>query len=309
MNSPASTFNTAVHGKWILAGEHAVLRGKPALVFPVPDRFVSLSFSPEPPHTEDGKLFDVEFTGPYGETLLLVFWGLIEEGLKLIGKSHKNPQEYLKGKVSLNNTIPMGAGMGFSAALCVAMGRWFCAMGWLNEDSLFQFARDLEDFFHSKSSGVDIAGALYNQGACFTRANKPILEPLQPAWHPIFYLSHSTEISVTSQCIKIVETLWQENQRLGQEIDQQMHDAVIMAKQALLNKNEDALDQLAEAINQAKRCFEQWGLVKGGLKAHMDILKSAGALAVKPTGAGNGGYVLSLWAHQPPEMGFEMIRV
>lgn len=305
MNSPTPTFNTAVHGKWILAGEHAVLRGKPALVFPVPNRFVSLSFSPELPNKSDGKFFDIEFTGPYGETLLLVFWGLIEEGLKLIGKSHED----LRGKVSLNNTIPMGAGMGFSAALCIAMGRWFCGMNWLNENGLFQFARSLEDFFHSKSSGVDIAGALYNQGACFTRAEKPIFEPLQTAWQPIFYLSHSNEISVTSQCIKVVETLWEKSARLGQEIDQQMHEAVTMAKQALLNKNKEALDQLAKAINQANHCFEQWGLVKGGLKSHLAVLKQAGALAVKPTGAGNGGYVLSLWAQKPPEMGFEMIRV
>jgi mevalonate kinase len=33
----------------------------------------------------------------------------------------------------------------------------------------------------------------------------------------------------------------------------------------------------------------------------MEMLKKAGAVAVKPTGSGGGGYVLSLWTTQPPE--------
>ena len=34
------------HGKWILLGEHAVLRGCPALVFPLPSFFLKLTVEP-----------------------------------------------------------------------------------------------------------------------------------------------------------------------------------------------------------------------------------------------------------------------
>ena len=40
-------FNTRTYGKWILAGEHAVLRGCPALAFPLTSRSLHLEYHPE----------------------------------------------------------------------------------------------------------------------------------------------------------------------------------------------------------------------------------------------------------------------
>lgn len=39
----------------------------------------------------------------------------------------------------------------------------------------------------------------------------------------------------------------------------------------------------------------------------MNRLTAEGALAVKPTGSGGGGFVLSLWDRQPPES-LELLR-
>jgi mevalonate kinase len=42
----------------------------------------------------------------------------------------------------------------------------------------------------------------------------------------------------------------------------------------------------------------------------MEILMSAGALAVKPTGSGGGGHVISYWAKEPPSnLGFPFIKL
>ena len=75
-----------------------------------------------------------------------------------------------------------------------------------------------------------------------------------------------------------------------------MADSVTQAHDALLHPNPRAL---ADAMNQAQHCFHAWGLITPALAAHMQALRNAGAIAVKPTGSGGGGYVLSLWEQQP----------
>jgi mevalonate kinase len=52
---------------------------------------------------------------------------------------------------------------------------------------------------------------------------------------------------------------------------------------------------LAEALTEAASCFSEWGLVPASVAAQMRELEKAGALAVKPTGSGDGGFLLSLW--------------
>lgn len=289
-------FQIRSHAKWILAGEHAVLRNHPALVFPIPSKFITLSYWDQPDEAT------VDFHAPYGETLLLFFWGVISTALKLLGKQRSD----IKGRFLLENNIPMGAGMGFSAAFCVAITQWFVWKGWLDASEVFNFARHLEDGFHGKSSGVDIIGALSDHGIRFTMQGE--FTPLKTAWQPALYLSYSDQVSVTAQCIQRVNILWENQAKLAEQIDQEMHATVEQAEQALLQKPAVGMNLLADAINQANTCFERWGLVTGNLQHHLQQLREHGALAVKPTGAGDGGYVLSLWDKVPhTRLPFEMI--
>jgi mevalonate kinase len=94
-----------------------------------------------------------------------------------------------------------------------------------------------------------------------------------------------------------VKNLIAANPELGRQIDQDMAKSVQMAEKALSQNEKEGFFQLQESIQLANSCFERWGLVT---KAHMDWLREQGAAAMKPTGSGDGGYVLSLWTKTPP---------
>ena len=75
-------------------------------------------------------------------------------------------------------------------------------------------------------------------------------------------------------------------------LDEQMNSATETALQAL---REFKIPKLAEAMNQAQACFETWGLVSSELMDQKHELLKQGALAVKLTGAGLGGFWVALW--------------
>ena len=88
-----------------------------------------------------------------------------------------------------------------------------------------------------------------------------------------------------------------------------MAQAVKMAQLALEKKDSNSLRLLTEAIKKGADCFQKWGLVSETLSQHMQVLYAHGALAVKPTGSGNGGFVVSLWETSPTRLPIEIIAL
>ena len=196
--------------------------------------------------------------------------------------------------------------MGASAALCVAMARWFEANEMIPKETIESFAKQLEHLFHGQSSGLDIAGVATTTGVYFKQG---ICVPIMQTWKPNWILSSCGQIGITSHCIQQVQTLWQEDATRATHIDNQMVESVQQARLALEQTMPHPEHALANAMNRAADCFHQWGLVSDNLHRHMQDLLNAGAIAVKPTGSGGGGYVISLWNTLPPKMGFELIPV
>jgi mevalonate kinase len=289
-------FTTTTYGKWILSGEHTVIRGSGALVFPVKEKKLTLQYN------SITSELNADYEGDSGADMHLLFWSVLEQGMHLLGKSLNT----LSGHFNLHSNIPIGVGLGASAALCVAMARWFAHQAMVAYDQIPVFAKELEHLFHGKSSGLDIAGVATEAGIYFKAG---ACSPIQQTWKPQLYLSSCGQIGITSHCIHQVQTLWQNQEALARDIDEQMTASVGLAQQALQQDPLQGQETLTVAINQAAHCFRQWGLVSENLERHMENLTEAGAVAVKPTGSGGGGYVVSLWNSPPPDMAIQLIPV
>src|SRR5262245_51963266 len=95
-----SRFKTHVSGKWILAGEHSVLRGETAVA--IPHSSIGLTLSFEPNQEID---FRVE-----PETATILISELIHsvaDSWEADGRSFKRP----KGRLGIESNIPIGAGL------------------------------------------------------------------------------------------------------------------------------------------------------------------------------------------------------
>ncbi|MBI4924969.1 MAG: hypothetical protein HY843_03510 [Bdellovibrio sp.] len=271
----SNKFEITLPAKWILSGEHAVLRGAPALALPLFQFSLTLTYTKsQAPFSIKPKKFEFPI-------------------IELLNAKTKDFLNQIKGKLEITSTIPIGAGLGSSAALCVALTKWLR----INANSEFEFARNLENFFHGKSSGLDIA-VLLNQKPVFYQINKGPT-PLQISSLPHFTFHDTGVREQTKTCIAQVTAKLAQDQKQAKKIDQAMKEASQLCLQGLntynLNKKAKALLLLTEGMKKAQRCFESWGLLPSQAKGLEKELYQKGALAVKLTGAGLGGFLAALW--------------
>lgn len=270
------------HAKWIMSGEHTVVRGGKALAFPLRKYESSIEFT----SSDVLEVHDTNREDKFNETFLSL--------LRSAAEFAKFDFRKITGKFLVQSNIKMKSGLGSSAAICTNIAKVFKRLG-LWED-IFSLATHLEDKFHCRSSGLDIAVAMTDKAVVFK--NNRVSHVLEPLFWPHMMLTYSGEKSATSKCAAIVKNIIATDHKRADDLNSKMNHASDLCESALKEGN---FANLKDGIRQADDAFRGWGLYNDTLTAHVESLLNDGAVAAKPVGSGLGGFVLSLWEEKPQE--------
>ena len=287
-----SHFKTRVPAKWVLSGEHAVLRGATAIAIPHPSLGLELEFEPDG-FGKGGS--EIQVDPPSAQSLIVELLEAIGESWEFGDRSFKVPS----GKLKIESNIPIGAGLGSSAALCVALTRWISQPVKMDGAEQIELAKTLEHRFHGRSSGMDVAVISRGEPIAFMMEGSKI-KSIGIKKLPRFTFHDTGLRARTSECVLRVEKFREESPLLALKIDEAMGEASRYALEGLVRfdggSEKEGLALLQRGMNQARECFYSWELVPGEAKRIEEDLLKQGALAVKMTGAGGGGMVVALWS-------------
>jgi len=285
MMTKVSDFSIELPAKWVLSGEHSVLRGKTALSFPHQPFVLKLSYRDQATLNITANPFQSQIKS------------LIARSLEFLNQSEA---AFRSGEIDIQSQIPIGAGLGSSAALCAAIARLVL---WKTRGDLslwIPLSTHLEDVFHGKSSGMDVSTIALGRPILFSMKDQAMV--LKNVGRlPRFELYDSGVRGLTRECVERVRYWHNQNPHMTELLDNQMDEATREALSGLQQFQTDEAQgerRIANAMNQAQACFETWGLLTPQLLSQKHELLKQGALAVKLTGAGLGGFWVALWGRE-----------
>ena len=179
-------------------------------------------------------------------------------------------------KIQVQSDIPIGCGMGSSAATIIsvmqAISNYLHQS--ISQDELFTLALEAENMQHGHSSGLDLRVAL--QGGCLYMQDQQIHVRDLPSM-PMYLVNTGTPTTTTGQCVEKVANYFQ---------SQQLKDEFA----AVTNAMDNALQQQSwRDMSQAIRCNHQLlvkiGVVPQTVQSFIAQVESIGG-AAKVCGAG-----------------------
>jgi mevalonate kinase len=300
-------------GKLILSGEHSVIYGAPALATAV-SQSVTVSFTETAQDSLRIKASSASSNViplPELPTLIATLNDRYEHFLRgdcAIGQLLNSPSDLLfytlahagikcSGDILINSSIPIGAGMGSSAAVIAAL--WVLAKKVMAEpctkQQVFEQVRFCERLQHGRGSAIDAAAVTF--GGCVRVQREKVAQmPITLDEH--WYIWNSgTPFNTTGETVAAVRAEFAQS-----EIWAQFSTVTEALESALLSDNRTDILQLIKA-NQ--NLLEQIGVVPAKVSNLIHQIEQCGG-AAKICGAGAlrgdaGGQVLIYLPNGNPE--------
>jgi len=196
--------------------------------------------------------------------------------------------------IEIQSGIPVGRGMGSSAALSVALVRALAAARGeptLDPEQVFVRAMPIERVFHGNPSGVDVAVSAQGGVLRYLRGAVPIIDEVgRPPTAEIVVL----DTGCAGDTAALVAAVGSRRPAI---------DRVLERIGALTELAIDALDQprvLGALLTENHQLLCEIGVSTRGLDDLVTLALEAGAYGAKLSGAGGGGVVLALVERTEP---------
>lgn len=264
----------AGHGKVILLGEHAVVYGTPALVASI-DRGAraKVELSDTPSVCVNGE--HVAPGNPLFEAL--------SELAEALGSGPV--------ALSLQVDLPLGSGLGASAAMGVAAARAIAELVGQgpSEARIAEAVDRWENVFHGNASGVDRAAAQGEGVLRFVRGGQA--EPLGLRRPLPLVIAVAGPPASTREMVANVARLRDSNRP---QFDKNLEAISALVQNAAVCLRSGDLRALGQLMNLCQMILSGWMLSTEMIEVACRTAREAGACGAKLTGAGGGGCMVAL---------------
>mgnify|MGYP001106099821 CR=1 FL=1 len=272
------------HSKVILIGEHSVVYGKPAIAFPFHNLNVKVTIEE---HNQgvyiecgrfSGKITDI----PKGMVGLKT---CIEETFHTL---NKKPERI---KIKIHSKIPIGKGLGSSAAIAVAIVRAIYDYFHLepSHDDLMELVHRAETYAHGTPSGIDMQSVAHDMPIWFIKGHKP--EPVEIGEDVHMIVADTGRVGKTRLAVLSIREKLMVNGEEAETSIKLLGDYTFKARELL--KAGD-IKQLGHYLNLAQEQLDLLGVSDEGINHLVMTARKCGAFGAKLTGGGRGGCMIAI---------------
>jgi mevalonate kinase len=272
------------HSKIILAGEHAVVHGQPAIAIPFP--LIGVKSVVENVVGDvylDSSLYQGSANG--APKALDGIVNTIKQTLKVL----KIPYSDLL--IRIQSSIPPGKGLGSSASVAIAIVK--SLFSYANEafttEQVIELANISETYAHGAPSGIDSL-TITAPSPIWYKKDEP-LDYITPAGSFHFVIADSGQMADTRTAVSTVKHLLKLAPQKVYSKMERLGDITYQAREALEKSSKHVLGKL---LDEAQKELEAIGVSDTSLNRLIHFARQEGALGAKLTGGGNGGCIIAL---------------
>lgn len=285
--------------KIILFGEHAVVYGRPAIAIPFWAVKASCNIFARP-DLEEPQIEFVSLDQAHLSPELQHNLADLMNYVVAIVLEYAHTRNFPASQIRVGSTIPLGSGLGSSAAIAVAMIRActeFLGLV-LDQSEVNKLAYLSEIHTHGHPSGLD--NTVITQGKPVYYVKDQIIQPIMLKGSRTFVVADTGIPGSTSDQVSRVNRMWKSTKSVVEEIFDSIGSIAEKAK-AILSNDSDA--SIGELMTKNHELLQKLGVSSPQLDQLVNSAINAGANGAKMTGGGGGGNIIT---EVPPQLAKEI---